>query len=81
MGDCAAALGLTQDLKCLSSLISAAFKADAELSSRKMMVKQKDAKSLDKFKAKLKENAGKIGGVFVHYEPESGTWLMKVDHF
>ena len=46
-----------------------------------MTVKQKDAKTLEKFKAKLQENARKIGGIFVHYEAESGTWLMKVDHF
>lgn len=44
-------------------------------------MKQKDAKAIERFKVKLKENAARIGGVFVHYEPESGTWLMKVDHF
>ena len=48
---------------------------------RKVTVKQKDAKAVEKFRAKLKENAGKIGGVFVHYDLDSGTWLMKVDHF
>ena len=48
---------------------------------RKMNVKQKDVKTVEKFKAKLAEHAKKIGGVFVHYEVESGTWLMKIDHF
>ena len=48
---------------------------------RKVTVKQKDAKSVEKFRAKLRENASKIGGVFVHYELDTGTWLMKVDHF
>lgn len=48
---------------------------------RKMTVKQTDHKSVEKFKMKLVDNAAKIGGVFVHYEVESGTWLMKVDHF
>ena len=46
-----------------------------------MNVKQKDAKSVEKFKAKLSEHAKKIGGVFVHYDTETGTWLMKVNGF
>lgn len=48
---------------------------------RKMNVKQKDAKSVEKFKTKLADHAKKIGGVFVHYDVDSATWLMKVDHF
>ena len=26
-------------------------------------------------------HADKIGAVFVHYEPDTGTWIMKVDGF
>ena len=48
---------------------------------RKMYLKQKDAKTVERFWAKLADHAKKIGGVFVHYEVESGSWLMKVDHF
>lgn len=44
-------------------------------------MKQKDAKSVQKFEAKLADHAKKIGGVFVHYDSASGTWVMKVDHF
>ena len=51
------------------------------LAYRKMRVRQKDDKSVEKFRLKLIERAGKLGGVFIHYEVESGTWLMKVDHF
>ena len=44
-------------------------------------MKQKDAKTVERFKGKLADHAKMIGGVFVHYEVESGSWLMKVDHF
>lgn len=48
---------------------------------RKMHVKQKDEKSIAKFRAKLADHARKLGGVFVHYDADAGTWIMKVDHF
>ncbi len=42
-------------------------------------MKQKDAKSLAKFRQKLVDLAAKVNGVFVHYDGE--TWIMKVDKF
>ncbi len=49
---------------------------------RRMHVKQQDdAKAVERFRGKLRDHAAKIGGVFIHYEVESGTWVMKCDHF
>ena len=45
------------------------------------MVKKKDAASVKKFSGKLHDHASNIGGVFVHYDADSGIWMMKVDHF
>jgi hypothetical protein len=53
----------------------------ALLTFRRMHVKQKDAKSLARFRAKLVDHAARMGGIFVHYDPDAGNWLMKVDHF
>lgn len=44
-------------------------------------MKTKDAKTVEKFRSKLSEHAQKLGGVFVHYDVDTGTWLMKIDHF
>ena len=46
-----------------------------------MMVKQKDAASVAKFRLKLVALANKIGAIFVHFDEDSGTWIMKVDGF
>ena len=54
---------------------------DIPLCGRRMSVKQKDVRTVEKFKAKLAEHAKKIGGVFVHYDADTGTWLMKVNGF
>lgn len=48
---------------------------------RQMHVKQNDAKSVARFRAKLTDHAAKLGGVFVHYDASAGKWLMKVDQF
>ena len=48
---------------------------------RKMVVKKKDAASINKFSSKLRDHAANIGGIFVHYDSEPGIWMMKVDHF
>ena len=54
----------------------------AMLTFRRMIVKQKgDAKAVAKFRQKLIDHAAKIGAVFVHYEAETGIWMMKVDSF
>ena len=54
----------------------------AMLTFRRMIVKQKgDAKALAKFRQKLIDHAAKIGAVFVHYDAEIGTWMMKVESF
>ena len=51
------------------------------LKRRRMLVKQKSESSVAKFRAKLVEHAAKLGGVFVHYDADTGNWIMKVDHF
>ncbi len=48
---------------------------------RRMLVKQKDERSVAKFTAKLADHARKLDGVFVHYDADAGNWIMKVDHF
>ena len=54
----------------------------ALLTFRRMLVKSRDdAGSVTAFRGKLEAHAAKIGAVFVHYEADSGTWVMKVDGF
>ena len=53
----------------------------ALLTFKRMHVKQKDAKSIGRFKAKLADHAARLGGVFVHYDADAGIWIVKVDHF
>jgi hypothetical protein len=54
----------------------------ALLTFRRMVVKDRaDAGALAAFRGKLEAHAAKIGAVFVHYEADSGTWVMKVDGF
>ncbi|CAL8465609.1 g5145 [Coccomyxa elongata] len=53
----------------------------ALLTFRRMHVKQKSDNSIAKFRAKLMDHAAKLGGVFVHYDADTGNWIMKVDHF
>ena len=48
---------------------------------RRMAVKSRDEKTLDRFKAKLSEHASRIHGVFMHYDPDLAIWIMKVNHF
>jgi Nucleoporin autopeptidase len=54
----------------------------ALLTFRRMVVKSRgDAGAVAAFRGKLEAHAAKIGAVFVHYETDSGTWVMKVDGF
>lgn len=54
----------------------------ALLTFRRMVVKSRDdAGAVAAFRGKLEAHAAKIGAVFVHYESDSGTWVMKVDGF
>jgi Nucleoporin autopeptidase len=54
----------------------------ALLTFRRMVVKKRnDTAALLAFREKLEAHAAKIGAVFVHYEADSGTWVMKVDGF
>lgn len=54
----------------------------ALLTFRRMVVKDRgNAAAVTKFRAKLEAHAAKIGAVFVHYDAETGTWIMKVDGF
>ena len=54
----------------------------ALLTFRRMVVKSRDdAGAVVAFRGKLEAHAAKIGAVFVHYEADSGTWVMKVDGF
>ena len=48
---------------------------------RKMFIKNKDAATIAKFLSKLNDHAARIGGIMVHYDPDSAIWIMKADHF
>lgn len=52
----------------------------AMLTLRHMAVKQpNDAHVVAAFKRKLEEAAGRMGAIFVHYDPQEGVWLTKLD--
>lgn len=54
----------------------------ALLTFRRMLVKNReDAAAVAGFRGKLQAHAAKVGAVFVHYEVDTGTWVMKVDGF
>lgn len=47
---------------------------------RRMGVKAgADAAAADALRAKLAEASARMGGVFVHYDPADGVWLVKLD--
>ena len=52
----------------------------ALLTFRRMMVRQpNDRRTVEAFRGKLLEASARMGGVFVHYDPDEGVWLMKLD--
>ena len=54
----------------------------ALLTFQRMLVKHRDnIGAVSAFRGKLEAHAAKIGAVFVHYEADSGTWVMKVNGF
>ena len=55
--------------------------AESSLHCRQMAIKKRDAATVAKFKEKLAEKAAAINGVFMHYELDTGVWIMKVNHF
>lgn len=47
---------------------------------RRMAVKDgSDVAAAEAFRAKLQEASARMGGVFVHYDPADGVWLVKLD--
>lgn len=42
---------------------------------------QKDYKSILAFKGKLLQACARMGGVFVHYDPDQGIWILKTECF
>ena len=53
----------------------------ALLTFKRMMPKSKDANSQAEFHDKLVKAAARMGALFVHYEPSTGTWVIKINHF
>lgn len=37
--------------------------------------------AVDAFRGKLLDAAARMGGVHVHYDPDEGVWILKVDRF
>lgn len=52
----------------------------ALLTFRRMAVRRPDDKSsVEAFKSKLMEASTRMHGIFVHYDPLQGVWLLKLD--
>ena len=52
----------------------------ALLTFRRMAVRQKDdRRTVDAFRGKLAEASARLNGLFVHYDPDDGVWLLKLD--
>ena len=52
----------------------------ALLTFRRMALRQPaDRRTVEAFRGRLLEAAARMGGVFVHYDPEQGVWLLKLD--
>ena len=50
------------------------------LTFRRMAVRNpNDRRGVEAFRGKLLEASARMNGVFVHYDPEQGVWLMKLD--
>ncbi|PRW57893.1 type I polyketide synthase [Chlorella sorokiniana] len=52
----------------------------ALLTFRRMALRQPaDRRAVDAFRGRLFEAAARMGGLFVHYDPVDGVWLLKLD--
>lgn len=52
----------------------------ALLTFRRMALRQPaDRRTVDAFRGRLLEAAARMGGVFVHYDPDEGVWILKSD--
>lgn len=52
----------------------------ALLTFRRMTLRQPaDRRTVDAFRGRLLEAAARMGGVFVHYDPDEGVWMLKLD--
>ena len=52
----------------------------ALLTFRRMTVRSvNDRRTVDAFRGKLMQASARMNGVFVHYDPDEGVWLMKMD--
>lgn len=52
----------------------------ALLTFRRMALRQPaDRRTVDAFRGRLLEAAARMGGVFVHYDPDEGVWILKLD--
>ena len=52
----------------------------ALLTYRRMAVRQPDDKAaVEAVRAKLQKASERSGGVFVHFDPKEGIWMLKVD--
>ena len=52
----------------------------ALLTFRRMTVRSaNDRRTVDAFRGKLMQASAHMNGVFVHYDPDEGVWLMKMD--
>ena len=50
------------------------------LTFRRMAVRNpNDRRGVEAFRSKLLEASARMNGVFVHFDPEQGVWLMKLD--
>ena len=54
----------------------------AMLTFRRMTVRRpNDRREVEAFRGRLMEASLRLGGTFVHYDPEDGVWMVKVDRF
>ena len=50
------------------------------LTFRRMAVRNpNDRRGVEAFRGRLLEASARMNGMFVHYDPEQGVWLMKLD--
>lgn len=54
----------------------------AMLTFRRMTVRRpNDRREVEAFRGRLMEASLRLGGTFVHYDPEDGVWMVKVERF
>ena len=56
----------------------------ALLTFRRMALRARsgsDWRAVEAFRGRLLEASARLGGVFVHYDPDEGVWMLKVDRW